>query len=128
MRRGFTLMEVMVAVVVLSIGAAGIGQTIVGFVHMKERETKKGLALLEAVALVEEQVSSPGPCVAPKKDVNDTALVVVPVSRQGVDFSLTLERLPGGVALQWVTVHETSGYWNDLSLRRVVRCVETDSH
>ena len=35
-------MEVLVAVVVLSIGAAGIGHTIVGFVQMKEREAKKG--------------------------------------------------------------------------------------
>ena len=41
MRRGFTLMEVMVAVVVLSIGAMGIGHTIVSFSQIKERESKR---------------------------------------------------------------------------------------
>lgn len=121
-------MEVLVAVVVLSIGAAGIGHTIVGFVQMKEREAKKGQALLEAVALMEEQVATPSPCVKPRRDGSDTSLVSLSVSRQGIDFSLAFERIPGVAPLQWTTVHETSGYWNDLTLKRIVRCAETDSH
>ena len=109
MKRGFTLMEVLVAAVVLSIG---------------DREAKKGRALLESVALMEEQVASPASCVEPKKDAGDTSLVTVPVSRQGIDFALSYERIPGGAPLQWVSVHETSGYWSDLTLKRIVRCVE----
>ena len=127
MRRGFTLMEVMVAVVVLSIGAMGIGHTIVSFSQIKERESKKGHALLEAVALIEENVAKPAPCVKPRRDQADTALTMVSVSRQGIDFSLSFERVPGGAPLQWVAVHETSGYWSDLTLKRIVRCEETDS-
>lgn len=127
MKRGFTLMEVLVAAVVLSIGAAGIGHVIGGFLQLKEREAKKGHALLEAVALMEEQVVTPSPCVEPKKDAGDTSMVTVPVSRQGIDFALSFERIPGGVPLQWTVVHETSGYWNDLTLKRIVKCVETAS-
>jgi type II secretory pathway component PulJ len=121
-------MEVMVAVVVLSIGAMGIGHTIVSFSQIKDRESKKGHALLEAVALIEENVTKPAPCVKPRRDQADTALTMVSVSRQGIDFSLSLERVPGGAPLQWVAVHETSGYWSDLTLKRIVRCEETDSH
>ena len=128
MKRGFTLIEVMVAAVVLSIGAAGIGHIMVGFVQMKERESKKGAALVEAVSLLEELVATPGSCVKPKHDETDTSLVTLPISRQGIDFTLSLERIPGGAPLQWATVHETSGYWADLTLKRIVKCVETDSH
>ncbi len=127
MKRGFTLMEVLVATVVLSIGAAGIGQVIGGFLQLKEREAKKGRALLESVALMEEQVTAPNPCVESKKDVADTSLVTVSVSRQGIDFTLSYERVPGGAPLQWVVVNETSGYWKDLTLKRIVKCVETAS-
>ena len=127
MNRGFTLMEVLVAAVVLSIGAAGIGHVIGGFLQLKEREAKKGQALLEAVALMEEQVATPSSCVEPKKDTTDTSLVTFPVSRQGLNFTLSFERLPGGATLQWTVVHETSGYWTDLTLKRIVKCVETAS-
>ena len=55
-------------------------------------------------------------------------LVTVEPNEKGIDFSLAFERIPGGAPLQWTTVHETSGYWNDLTLKRIVRCVETASH
>lgn len=127
MNRGFTLMEVLVAAAILFVGAACIGHTIVSFVQMKDREAKKGQALLEAVALMEEQATTQSPCVEPKKDASDTTLVTVLVSRQGIDFTLSLERIPGGAPLQWATVREASGYWNDLTFKRVVKCVETAS-
>ncbi|MBR2210915.1 MAG: type II secretion system protein [Fibrobacter sp.] len=127
MKRGFTLIEVMVTAVVLSIGAAGIGHIVVGFVQAKEREAKKGVALVEAVSLIEEQVATPGNCVEPKRDETDTSLVILPVSRQGINFTLSFERIPGGAPLQWASVHETSGRWDNLTLKRIVRCVETDS-
>ena len=128
MKQGFTLMEVIVAVVVLSVGAAGIGHLIGGFMQIREREAKKGRALLEAVALMEEQVATPSPCVEFPKDSSDTSLVTVPVSRQGLEWTLSFERIPGRAPLQWVTVHETSGYWKDLTFKRIVKCVETASH
>ena len=128
MKRGFTLMEVLIAVVVLSIGAAGIGRVIVGFVQIKEREAKKTVALVEAVNQMEELVTTPGPCAKPKRDETDTSRVSVSVSRSGVDFVLSFERLPGGAPLQWASVHETSGYWGNLVLKRIVKCVETASH
>ena len=106
----------------------GIGHTIVSFSQIKERESKKGHALLEAVALMEEQVAKPAPCVKPRRDPADTSLTSVPVSRQGIDFSLSFERVPGSAPLQWVAVHESSGYWSDVTLKRIVRCEETDSH
>ena len=90
---------------------------------MKERESKKGIALMEAVELMESQVADVRPC-ADSKD-SGTAEIV---SRQGVDFSLDFERLPGGAPLQWVFVREISGYWSDLTLKRIVRCVEKVSH
>jgi len=121
-KKGFSLMEVLIAMAVLSVGIAGIGHSIAGFLQIKEREAKKGRALIEAVAFMEEQVATPGPCIDPKAP-NEA----VPAVRQGIEFSLTYERLPGGAPLQWAIIHETSGSWNDLTLKRIVRCVETDS-
>ena len=119
---GFTLMEVLVSMAIFSIGVAGIGHAIGSFLQIKERESKKGRALVEAVSLMEEQVKSPRPCIDPK--VPDEP---VTVSRQGVDFSLSFERVPGGALLQWAVVRETSGSWNDLTLKRIVKCGETAS-
>ena len=119
-------MEVMVAIVIVTIGSAGIGHAVGGFMQIKDRETKKSYALLEAVALMEEQVALPGRCVKPKRNENDTSLVTLFISRRGIDFSLSFERIPGGAPLQWVSLREMSGYWNDLNLKRIVKCVETD--
>ena len=121
-KTGFTLIEVLIAMAVLSIGIAGIGHAIGGFMQIKEREAKKGKALIEAVSLMEELVESPQPCIDPKAP-NE----VEPVARQGIGFSLAFESVPGGAALQWAIVRETSGYWNDLTLKRIVKCVETAS-
>ena len=121
-KNGFTLMEVLIAMAILSIGIAGIGHSIGGFLQIKEREAKKGRALIEAVSLMEEQVSLLRPCIDPKAP-NEEELI----ARQGIDFSLNFESVPGGAALQWAVVRETSGYWSDLTLKRIVRCVETAS-
>ena len=116
-------MEVLIASVVLSVGVAGIGHSIASFLQMKDRESKKGRALIEAVSLMEEEVVSPRPCVDPKDPVG-----AVSVERQGIELSLTLERIPGGHPLQWAVIRDESGYWSDLTLKRIVKCVETASH
>jgi prepilin-type N-terminal cleavage/methylation domain-containing protein len=122
MKSGFTLMEVLIAMAVLSIGIAGIGHSISGFLQIKEREAKKGRALIEAVSLMEEQVASPHSCIDPKAPNEAES-----IARRGIDFSLTFERVPGGAPLQWAVIRETSGYWSDLNLKRIVKCVETAS-
>ena len=122
-KKGFSLMEVLIASVVLSVGVAGIGHSIASFLQMKDRESKKGRALIEAVSLMEEEVVSPRPCVAPKDPVG-----AVSVERQGIKLSLTLESIPGGHPLQWAVIRDESGYWSDLTLKRIVKCVETASH
>ena len=122
-KTGFTLMEVLIAMVILSIGIAGIGHSIGSFLQIKEREAKKGRALIEAVSLMEELISLPRPCIDPKAPNEAES-----IARQGIDLSLNFESVPGGAALQWAIVRETSGYWSDLTLKRIVRCVETASH
>ena len=121
-KKGFSLMEVLIASVVLSVGVAGIGHSIGGFLQMKDREAKKGRTLIEAVSLMEEQVVSPRPCVDPNAP-NEA----VTTGRQGTELSLTFERVPGGHPLQWAIIRDVSGCWADLTLKRIVRCVETAS-
>ena len=118
-KSGFTLMEILVAVAVLSVGTAGIGYAMRAWLHIKERNLKKVTALSEAASLVEELVERPRPCPIPERPYDTLS-----VTREGVELSVSLERLPGGAPLLWASVRETSGYWNDLNLKRIVKCEE----
>ena len=103
---GFTLMEVLAALAVLSFGTLAVGRFLEGFNQLRSVERKRALAVIDAVESMEYFVQNTASCA-------DTTFV-----RNGV--SVVRKGVPGAVPVAWVWV--ASGTEKQLGLRRLVRC------
>lgn len=92
---GFTLVEVLVAMCVLSIFATSTGYFFRVFGEMRTRERTAVLAFVSATEYVEKAVTEPPPC----RDTNFTLLVT-----RDVSLSVGQTLLPGRAEMLWLSV------------------------
>ena len=97
--KGFTLLEVLVALAVLASGTVALGHYAAAFRRISSAEIARVDSALTAVAFLDSLAVSRPPCA-------DTVLM------RAETFLL-----PGPRALQWVEVHS-----GNFTLRRLVRC------
>lgn len=100
--RGFTLVEVCVAVAVLATGLAALGCFVAGFGQLRSAERARIESVIEAVSSMEKLFESPPPC-------NDSlyALPLSPSFRQAL----------AGAHLYYAETGDSL-----VRLRRIVRC------
>lgn len=97
-KRGFSLLEVLVAMAILELGILVFGRILSGFYHQRLLEKNQAKAFIEAVQGIEEFVQSPVSCRNP-----------------------ALTSIPGVVPVAWVIV-SVDGI-RPVMLRRLVPCV-----
>ena len=105
-RGGFTLMEVCVALLLLSSGVLVFGRFVDSFNRVASLEREQAKAVVCAAAAVEELVRNPPPCA-------DSAFAL------GVAL-VELRAVPGAKALAWVDAKAPAIH--EVRLRRLVRC------
>ena len=106
MKNGFTLMEVCVALAVLSAGVLVFGRFLDGFNRLQALERTKAKSVIAVSETIEELVRKPPWC-------RDSSFV-----RNGVN--VVLNAVPGAKLLAWVEA--TSVSLPEVKLRRLVRC------
>lgn len=107
MRSGFTLMEVCIALAVLSTGVLVFGRYLDGLNRLRNFERNRAQSVIVVAQSVESFVTKPPDC-------RDTSFVL-----NGTDASL--KAVPGVKPLAWVTV--SANAVRPVRLRRLVRCV-----
>lgn len=117
LRRGFTLVKVLVALAILSVGAAASGYYYSAFAAMRKRERETVKAVVLATAYIEKTIENPLACV----DTNFAEIV-----GNGINLSVTLRKLPGVAKLAFLDVVPFVGepVRRDVpvAFRRVVYC------
>lgn len=115
--RGFTLVEVLVALAVLSVGAVASGYYYRAFASMREREREAVKAVVMATDYLENAIEHPPECA-------DTSFMVNTVC--DVSLFVTVRKLPGVAKLAYLDVAprvgETAHRDLPVALRRVVYC------
>jgi prepilin-type N-terminal cleavage/methylation domain-containing protein len=106
---GFTLLEVCVALAVLSAGVVVFGRYLDGFGRIRSLERGYAKAALSSVAAVEHFVRHPPPCADSAFAYREAVVVVEPV--------------PGAHPLAWVRCGSGGAGAFSVRLRRLVRCV-----
>ena len=107
MKSGFTLMEVCVALAVLSGGVLVFGRYLDGFNRIRTLEREQAKAVVLSAKSVEEFVRNAPPCVDSSFTYDEARVEILMV--------------PGAKPLAWVRV---SAYAvQNVQLRRLVRCV-----
>ncbi|PWJ68192.1 MULTISPECIES: PilW family protein [unclassified Fibrobacter] len=95
--RGFTLMEVLVASAILSIGAMALGSIYVNFNHQRRLEIQAVDSYMRSINAMEQLIRTPPSC-------EETSLPMVPV--------------PGVSRLALVSISTEQG----VNLRRLIPC------
>ena len=106
MKNGFTLMEVCVALVVLSAGVLVFGRFLDGFNRLQALERTKAKSVVAVSETIEELVRNPPWC-------RDSSFV-------RNEVNVVLNAVPGAKSLAWVEA--TSVSLPEVKLRRLVRC------
>ncbi len=106
MKNGFTLMEVCVALVVLSAGVLVFGRFLDGFNRLQALERTKAKSVVAVSENIEELVRNPPWC-------RDSSFV-------RNEENVVLNVVPGAKPLAWVEA--TSVSLSEVKLRRLVRC------
>lgn len=117
-RKGFTLLEVLVALAVLASGAVALGHYAGAFSRISSAEIARADATLAAVAYLDSLAVSRPPCA----DTVLTRAETLPAPRphqvgSPIEIRTVYTPVPGLFPLQWVEV--CSG---NFTLRRIVRC------
>jgi prepilin-type N-terminal cleavage/methylation domain-containing protein len=106
MKRGFTLMEVCVALAVLSAGVLVFGRFLDGFNRLQALERTKAKSVIAVSETIEELVRKPPWC-------RDSSFV-------RNEVNVVLNAVPGAKLLAWVEAASVS--LPEVKLRRLVRC------
>ncbi|MBO5532024.1 MAG: prepilin-type N-terminal cleavage/methylation domain-containing protein [Fibrobacter sp.] len=106
MKNGFTLMEVCVALAVLSAGVLVFGRFLDGFNRLQALERTKAKSVIAVSGTIEELVRKPPWC-------RDSSFV-------RNEVNVVLNAVPGAKLLAWVEA--TSASMPEVKLRRLVRC------
>ena len=106
MKRGFTLMEVGIALAVLSAGILVFGRFLDGFTRLRALEWAKAKSVVAVGETVEELVRKPPRC-------RDCSFV-------RNEVKVVLSAVPGVKQLAWVEVSSVKR--REVELRRLVRC------
>ena len=106
MKNGFTLMEVCVALAVLSAGVLVFGRFLDGFNRLQALERTKAKSVIAVSETIEELVRNPPWC-------KDSSFV-------RNEVNVVLNAVPGAKPLAWVEA--TSVSLPEVKLRRLVRC------
>ncbi|MDY6386993.1 MAG: prepilin-type N-terminal cleavage/methylation domain-containing protein [Fibrobacter sp.] len=106
MKNGFTLMEVCVALAVLSAGVLVFGRFLDGFNRLQSLERTKAKSVVAVSETIEELVRNPPWC-------KDSSFV-------RNEVNVVLNAVPGAKSLVWVKA--TSASMPEVKLRRLVRC------
>lgn len=118
MRAGFTLMEVCVALVVLSAGIVVFGRYLDGFNRIRALERQHANAALAAAQAVEHFVRNPPECC-------DTLFAF---GAPADSIQVTLQTIPGPRRIVWLNAFVISPRVRTTSkapvFRRLVRCVK----
>lgn len=118
MRAGFTLMEVCVALVVLSAGIVVFGRYLDGFNRIRALERARANATIAAALAVEHFVEKPPGC-------RDTAFAF---GAPADSLQVSLETIPGPRRIVWLNAFVVTPSPRTTSkapvFRRLVRCVK----
>lgn len=106
MKRGFTLMEVCIALAVLSAGVLVFGRFLDGFNRLRALERAKAKSVVAVSETIEELVRTPPWC-------KDSSFV-------RNEVNVVLNAVPGAKLLAWVEAASVS--LPEVKLRRLVRC------
>lgn len=106
MKNGFTLMEVCVALAVLSAGVLVFGRFLDGFNRLQALERTKAKSVVAVSETIEELVRNPPWC-------RDSSFV-------RNEVNVVLNAVPGAKLLAWVEAASVS--LPEVKLRRLVRC------
>lgn len=106
MNRGFTLIEVCVALAVLSTGVVVFGRYVDGFNRIRVLERDHARMVLETARAVEYFIQNPPACC-------DTSFTF------GVSVQVTVQTLPGPKPLAWLSAFSPP---KEPVFRRLVRC------
>ncbi|WP_405334266.1 prepilin-type N-terminal cleavage/methylation domain-containing protein [Fibrobacter sp.] len=106
MKNGFTLMEVCVALAVLSAGVLVFGRFLDGFNRLQALERTKAKSVVAVSETIEELVRNPPWC-------KDSSFV-------RNEVNVVLNAVPGAKLLAWVEAASVS--LPEVKLRRLVRC------
>ena len=103
---GFTLIEICVALAVLSAGVLVFGCFLDGFNRLRTLEREQANALILSADVVEEFVQNPPLCA-------DTSIVYE-------NARVEIQRVPGAKPLAWARV--SAHAIQEVQLRRLIRC------
>lgn len=107
--RGFTLVEVCVAVAVLATGLAALGCFVAGFGQLRSIERDRIESVIETVSSMEKLIESPPSCDVPPPPCDDPPACDVPVP--------PLRQALAGAHLYYAETGDSL-----VRLRRIVRC------
>lgn len=114
MNRGFTLIEVLVALTVLSAGALTLLRYLDGLNHLRDMERSRTRMLVAAIKSVEFNVNNPPLCL-------DTVMVYRDTVRNAFTLNESLNVLPQA-HIAWLTVVVRGPDAFSMELERLVRC------